>query len=642
MPNSGQLCVLLLALSALHAAAIAPDPCPNPVQFEYGTGCVCTASSCGTYPDSSPPSTDQALIVTSSKDGGFLQSKLVPISTDAPASAQMQINADTREQLQTILGFGGAITDASALAYDTLEPAAAAELISQFFSQANFSFARVPMNAADFSRMNYALASKPNASDFCLRDDRTPDGTPPKCGDDYKLPPLQAAMEANPLLKVFVSTWSAHPAFKEQNFECTVVDGMNYCTPSEQPAMECNTTVANPDTCDSTNKQGVPCPTVPPTHVVPKAVGVDNDTPIKNADGNCANTGFVKDQASWALQFKKFIDAYQNASVPIWGVTAQNEPLTQTGMWGSNFYTAQNEIDFIVNHLSPTLRRAYPHIKIMSHDDQMPALGDRGLQVATDAGDHIDGIAFHWYDALEGTYEDGKPQSPLGLPHWIVSNKVNGGANVKTTYDALNGSKFLLMTEACSGYSLSTSWVGPRHGEWGYGYSTGHDIMWQLKNRAAGWVYWNLILDEVGGPNLAGNYVDSPTWKYNSSAFVQNPSFFFMMHYSRFVPPGSVVIDASVTCGARHKEYCQFVAFRVPNGNVVVVMTNDEITVGPIAGTSVGPILTPHLAKGQGSITVGAKTLSWSVQVTCKGKDKPVYVEGTLPWKAIQTVVIPC
>merc|ERR1712166_1524083 len=365
----------------------------------------------------------------------------------------------------------------------------------------------IPSSQQQLRNSSPNSSPKPTSSNFCLRDDRTPDGTPPKCGDDYKLPPLQAAMEANPLLKVFVSTWSAHPAFKEQNFECTVVDGMNYCTPSEQSAMECNTTVANPDTCDSTNKQGVPCPTLPPTHVVPKAVGVDNDTPIKNADGNCANTGFVKDQASWALQFKKFIDAYQNASVPIWGVTAQNEPLTQTGMWGSNFYTAQNETDFIVNHLSPTLRRAYPHIKIMSHDDQMPALGDRGLQVATDAGDHIDGIAFHWYDALEGTYEDGKPQSPLGLPHWIVSNKVNGGANVKTTYDALNGSKFLLMTEACSGYSLSTSWVGPRHGEWGYGYSTGHDIMWQLKNRAAGWVYWNLILDEVGGPNLAGNYV---------------------------------------------------------------------------------------------------------------------------------------
>lgn len=56
-----------------------------------------------------------------------------------------------------------------------------------------------------------------------------------------------------------------------------------------------------------------------------------------------------------------------------------------------------------------------------------------------------------------------------------------------------------LMTEACSGYSFGTSWVGPRHGEWGYGYATGHDMLWQLRNRASGWVYWNLLLDERGG-----------------------------------------------------------------------------------------------------------------------------------------------
>ena len=42
-------------------------------------------------------------------------------------------------------------------------------------------------------------------------------------------------------------------------------------------------------------------------------------------------TGFVKGQAGWALQFKKFIEAYESAGVHIWGVTAQNEPLTQTG-----------------------------------------------------------------------------------------------------------------------------------------------------------------------------------------------------------------------------------------------------------------------------------------------------------------------
>ena len=105
---------------------------------------------------------------------------------------------------------------------------------------------------------------------------------------------------------------------------------------------------------------------------------------------------------------------------------------------------------------------------------------------------------------------------------------------------------------------------------------------------------------------------------------------------ARFVPPGSVAVHADVTCGARHSEYCQFVAFRTPAGHVVVVLTNDEITVGPIAGTGVGMLVTPWLAKGQGSLTLGSKTLSWAV--ACNGKT----AKGTLPWKAIQTVVMPC
>ena len=65
-------------------------------------------------------------------------------------------------------------------------------------------------------------------------------------------------------------------------------------------------------------------------------------------------------------------------------------------------------------------------------------------------------------------------------------------------------------------------------------------------------------------------------------------------------------------------------------------MTNDEITVGPVAGTGVGIMATPWLAKGQGSLTLGSKTLSWTV--SCGGR----VIKGTLPWKAITTVVMPC
>ena len=147
-----------------------------------------------------------------------------------------------------------------------------------------------------------------------------------------------------------------------------------------------------------------------------------------------------------------------------------------------------------------------------------------------------------------------------------------------------------------------------------------------------------------------------PSYRINSTSFALNPSYFHMAHFSRYVVPDLLryvcfrfcvfvskflypyllkifAVQADVQCGARRQEYCQFVAFKRPDGKLVVIMTNDEITAGPIAGTGVGIAVTPWLAKGQGSLTLGSKTLSW--KVTCGSKT----VSGTLPWKSIQTVV---
>merc|ERR1711904_275038 len=95
---------------------------------------------------------------------------------------------------------------------------------------------------------------------------------------------------------------------------------------------------------------------------------------------------------------------------------------------------------------------------------------------------------------------------------------------------------------------------GPRHGDWGYGYAYSHDILWQLKNSASGWTDWNLMLDQHGGPNLAGNFVDSPVFKNqgDTSKFYQNPSFFHLAHFSKYIPAGSKRINFSLDCGASH------------------------------------------------------------------------------------------
>jgi len=322
----------------------------------------------------------------------------------------------------------------------------------------------------------------------------------------------------------------------------------------------------------------------------------------------------------------------------------QNEPLTQTGLWQSVFYTAQGQADFVKNHLGPLMRKKHPGTKIMIYDDQLPTLLSFAGQIVKDSAamEYVDGVAFHWYNTLQATYENSLPSKPGHIgPIDLADNYVGGGVYVAEMWSRLQNiskDKFMLMTEACNGYSLGTEWVGPRPGDWGYGYSYSHDVMWQLKNGASGWNDWNLILDQKGGPNLAGNFVDSPVVYLNDTSFLQNPSFFHLAHYSKYVLPGSDRVEIDVSCGARDDAYCQAVAFMRPDKRVVVVITNDEITVGPVAGAAggLGMLGLPALALGQGSFTLGEKTLTWTI--TCGSHT----VSDTIPWKAIQTIVLPC
>ena len=433
------------------------DACPNPVKAEHGTVCVChDVEDCVRLPKI--PENGDPLIVTSSHDGGFMEVTSASSSSNED-DAQMKINVQSDVTLQEIYGFGGALTDATSLQYRTLDQKSRKAFVNAFYDGENgagFSYARIPMNAADFSRKNYVHASKLDLSDWCLRDDNEPSS----CGTDYKITPtLQDVVSKRPDLKVYISSWSAPPSFKDQRYQCKKVDGLYECEqdPSEHD-MNCTRTVSDPTTCNSQNKQGAPCQTSPPRDNEPAM----SKEPSVNADGNCFNAGFLKEDAmkAWAQFYEKYITEINNVIEPlkVWGVTSQNEPLTQTGLWGSNFMSEENETRFVGDYLSPILKQSFgDEFKIMTHDDQVVSLTSRALNVAQKLSHAVDGVAYHWYQALEGTwfllayitqntdlyhyyhsnvtkyssntgtFENTKPESPLDLPSWIVANKVGGG-----------------------------------------------------------------------------------------------------------------------------------------------------------------------------------------------------------------------
>src|SRR5210317_416810 len=59
---------------------------------------------------------------------------------------------------------------------------------------------------------------------------------------------------------------------------------------------------------------------------------------------------------AWASYYAKFIKAYEAEGVAIWGLSIQNEPMA-VQRWESCIYTAEDERDFLRDHLGPTLEK---------------------------------------------------------------------------------------------------------------------------------------------------------------------------------------------------------------------------------------------------------------------------------------------
>lgn len=226
---------------------------------------------------------------------------------------------------------------------------------------------------------------------------------------------------------------------------------------------------------------------------------------------------------AWARYIVKWLDAYASYGVSTWGLTVQNEP-ESSQQWESCEYTAHEEASFVSEFLGPRVRAAYPTMKLFGFDHNKDHLVKWAGELFGDAHQSfsfLDGIAFHWYG--------GSCRSQV--------------ENVSYSFP----SKILLPTEAC--YELTQGELSDfdqsqfvAHGTWARGEGYGHDIIVDIEAGAAGWTDWNLLLDEVGGPNHVHNYCDAPILADTSThggRLYYHPQYYYMGHFSKFVPPGS-------------------------------------------------------------------------------------------------------
>ena len=63
------------------------------------------------------------------------------------------------------------------------------------------------------------------------------------------------------------------------------------------------------------------------------------------------------------------------------------------------------------------------------------------------------------------------------------------------------------------------------------------DIIENLNHWVTGWVDWNMVLDDVGGPNWAGFSCDSPIIvNITSDEFYKQPVTIYYLQYKKFTP----------------------------------------------------------------------------------------------------------
>jgi len=242
---------------------------------------------------------------------------------------------------------------------------------------------------------------------------------------------------------------------------------------------------------------------------------------------------------AWAEYTSRYITEYEKLGVPIWGVTVQNEANAEQ-QWDSCLYSPEQERDFVEFFLGPIYEKnGHGDKKIVVWDHNKDRLVERAqvMMSSPGAAKYVDGIGVHWYtgdhfDALDITH-DLFPQATL------------------------------YHTEGCVAFD-------PTHNVWSNAELYAHDMIGNLNNWVAGWMDWNLVLDEKGGPNHVDNYCSAPVIAdTQQDKIIYEPSYYYIGHFSKYIKRGARRVGHSV-----YTAQLEVTAFENPDGEMVVVLMN--------------------------------------------------------------------
>ncbi len=253
-----------------------------------------------------------------------------------------------------------------------------------------------------------------------------------------------------------------------------------------------------------------------------------------------------------AQYYVKYVQAYQKAGVYIDFVSLFNEPSIYTKIPPEKVHTLLRDYvgpAFAQQGIKNGIQPSEPNTRKNAERYLPPMLDDPKTRK------YIGSIAYHGYE-------------------WKDYDKI---AALHHHYPDLK----LWMTEICHSYDTDTKRTHPMpYLDYADGDFWGNRIFDDLEVGTSAWIYWNMILDQNGGPWLVSPehedfkdnnqhpvvVVDRQTKKVTYTGL-----YYYLAHFSKFVRPGAVRVQST---GSMKGVRCM--AFRAKDGNLVMEVMNSS------------------------------------------------------------------
>jgi len=273
-------------------------------------------------------------------------------------------------------------------------------------------------------------------------------------------------------------------------------------------------------------------------------------------------------EPTYADYIIKYLDAYKRAGVDIWGLTPVNEPHGNGGQWECMHFSPESQNDFIKHHLGPRLQESrHADTRLLIYDQNRDGLEHWTDVIFADpqSAPYVFGVAVHWYASTFKVFEDSFDRVHAKFPEFAIihsegcidnlGNDASAGIEDPAGYKEsgwFNNDAFWWNANATD-WAYSASWAGPGvvdHPVYTPVHRYTRNIIVSLDHWVSGWVDWNIVLDQDGGPNHVGNFCGAPIMIDTATREVYyTPIFHVLAQFSRTIRPGDQVVQTRRVLG---------------------------------------------------------------------------------------------